>query len=124
MKKRGRPRLPVKLDLADRLRTSGLSWDEVSKMLDVHRNTLLAHRTRAHTEATERFQMPRQKRMLVAAGRFLRANQGEGLSPMELRSAEDLVRYLSAIYREAAGLRETLAKVQAQIHDYERMMRR
>lgn len=92
-------------------------------MLDVHRNTLLAHRARAHHEAEERFQMPRQKRLLVSADRFLRANQGEGLTPMEFRSAEDLVRFLAEIYRENAELREALAKARAQIRDYEQWAR-
>lgn len=83
-------------------------------MLEVNRNTLLAHRQRGEQE---RFAMPRQKRMLLAAARYLRANMGEGLTPIELRSAEDLVRFLGALYRDNAELREALGKAQGQIRD-------
>lgn len=124
MGRRGRPRLPVKLDLADRLRASGLSWGEVSKMLDVHRNTLLAARQRHNHEPVERFQMPRQKRMLLAAQRYLKADRGEGLTTLEIGSAEELVRFLATLYRENADLREALGKAQAQIRDMSRELAR
>jgi hypothetical protein len=103
------------------MRTEGLSWGAIASRLGVHRNTLLNHRRGGYSE---RFVTVPQKRLLKAAARFLRADLGEGLTRLELKDAQSLVRLLRALSTENEELREALTKARQQIRDYEWMLRR
>lgn len=118
---RGRPRINLNLVVTDKMRAAGQSWGAISRGLGVHRNTLLAHRQGGYSE---RFVPIPQKRLLRVAARFLRADMGEGLTQIELKDAQMLVRLLRFLSIENEKLREALSRARQQIRDYERLMAR
>ena len=117
--KLGRPLRQFRLAHADEMRSRGLSLSAISRELGVHRNTLLNRRARGQDE---RAHLKSQQVMLRSAQRYLKANLGEGLTPLEFRDAKDLVRLLTMLYRENTELRDGLIKARRQIRDLERAL--
>lgn len=129
---RGRPPREVSLEIADRLRASGLSWASIAQELGVARETLRVHRShgsltrrewkRGPAEVVKRAHLPHQAQLLRAASRYLKANLGQGLTPLEFKDAKGLVRLIGSVYRENDSLRDALSKARLRIRDLERML--
>jgi hypothetical protein len=80
---------------------------------------LLNHRRGGYSP---RFISLQQKKLLRMAARYLRADFGEGLTPIELKDAQALARLIWLLSTENKSLREALAKARRAIKDYERML--
>lgn len=115
------PEKRIGLAEADRLRATGTTWSVIARKLGVSVETLLKHRKR---NAEPRGALPSQRRLVLAASRFLRANLGEGLTPVEFTSAKGLVDWLRALHRENGELRVALTKSRQRVRDLERMLAR
>ena len=119
--KRGRPRLDLSLVAVDQFRAAGMTWGAIAREMGVSRNGLLA--------ARGRHDVPRgapldQRKVVRGASRFLRANLGEGLTPVEFKDAKSFARLLELLHTDNARLRESLSKARRQIRDLERALAR
>ena len=115
----GRPRAALQLTEADKMRSQGQSWSEISRTLGIHRNTLLNHRRGGYS--ARMVSLP-QKKLLRMASRFLKADSGEGLTRVEFKDARSFVYLLRLLSTENEELREALGKARQAIRDYERIL--
>lgn len=119
-RRRGRPLALGNLTQANHLRVQGHTWRDISVRLGVSRSALAAARRRN----VARDNLPHQQTLLRQAARFLQANLGQGLTPLEFRDAKELVALITSVHRENGELRSILAKARRRIQDYEAMLRR